>query len=78
MSYFPDVSKVAYDGPTSKNPLAFRHYNPTEVVAGKPMKDHFRFDVENRHTMRRMACDAMPKKCERFCQRVCFWSTSRR
>ena len=39
MPAFPDVSKVKYDGPDSKDPLAFRHYNPDELVEGKPMRD---------------------------------------
>ena len=36
MSYFPDVPKIAYEGPDSKNPLAFRHYNPDEVIVRAP------------------------------------------
>ena len=57
MSFFPDVPKIAYEGPDSKNPLAFRHYNPTEVVEGKSMKDHFRFAVAYWHTMRGTGSD---------------------
>ena len=45
MSFFPDVAKIKYEGPDSKNPLAFRHYNPDEVVEGKSMRDHLRFAV---------------------------------
>jgi xylose isomerase len=51
MSFFPDVPKIAYEGPQSTNPLAFRHYDANAVVAGKPMKDHFRFAVAYWHTM---------------------------
>ncbi|MBI1369328.1 MAG: xylose isomerase [Planctomycetes bacterium] len=43
--YFPGVSKIKYEGPDSKNPLAFKHYNPKEKVAGKTMADHMRFAV---------------------------------
>ena len=43
MSAFPDVEKIVYEGPESKNPLAFRWYNEDEMVEGKTMKDHFRF-----------------------------------
>jgi xylose isomerase len=50
-SHFPNVSKIAYEGPKSKNPLAFKHYNPDEVVAGKTMRDHLRFSVVYWHTM---------------------------
>jgi xylose isomerase len=52
MAAFPDVQKIKYEGPTSKNPLAFRHYNETELIEGKSMKDHFRFSVAYWHTMR--------------------------
>jgi xylose isomerase len=51
MAYFPEVTKVAYEGPDSKNPLAFRHYNPTEMIDGKSMHDHLRFAVCYWHTM---------------------------
>ena len=57
MSYFPDVPKIAYEGPDSKNPLAFRHYNADEVVAGKAMKDHLRFAVAYWHTFRGTGSD---------------------
>lgn len=57
MAYFPDVSKIAYEGPDSKNPLAFRHYNPSEVVEGKSMKDHLRFAVAYWHTFRGTGSD---------------------
>jgi xylose isomerase len=43
--YFPDVDRIAYEGPASDNPLSFKHYNPGEVVLGKPMADHLRVAV---------------------------------
>ncbi len=52
MPAFPEVAKIRYEGPQSKNPLSFRHYNETELVEGKPMKDHLRFSVAYWHTMR--------------------------
>ena len=52
MSAFPDIQKIRFEGPKSKNPLAFRHYDENEVVAGKTMKDHLRFSVAYWHTMR--------------------------
>jgi xylose isomerase len=50
MTQYFDVPKIKYEGPQSKNPLAFRHYNPEEVVEGKTMKDHLRFAVAWWHT----------------------------
>jgi xylose isomerase len=50
MTQYFDVPKIKYEGPNSKNPLAFRHYNPDEVVEGKTMKEHLRFAVAWWHT----------------------------
>ncbi len=57
MAYFPDVPKIQYEGPDSKNPLAFKHYNPDEIVDGKPMKEHLRFSVCYWHTFRGTGAD---------------------
>jgi len=52
MSAFPDIPVIRYEGPGSDNPLAFRWYNPDEVVAGKTMKEHLRFSIVYWHTFR--------------------------
>ncbi len=57
MPAFPDIQKIRFEGPKSRNPLAFRFYDENEVVEGKPMKDHFRFAVAYWHTMRGTGSD---------------------
>lgn len=54
---FPDIPPIRYEGPDSKNPLAFKWYNPDEIVEGKPMKEHLRFSVVYWHTMRGVGSD---------------------
>ena len=54
---FPEISKIPYEGPSSKNPLAFKHYNASEVVEGKTMADHLRFSVVYWHTFRNVLSD---------------------
>ncbi len=49
--YFPGIGKIKYEGRESKNPLAFKFYDENKVVAGKTMKDHFRFAMAYWHTM---------------------------
>lgn len=49
MAYF-NVGKIEYEGPQSKNPLAFKYYNPDEKVMGKTMKEHLRFAMSYWHT----------------------------
>ncbi len=54
---FPDIPVIPFEGPDSKNPLAFKHYDRDEVVGGKAMKDHFRFSVAYWHAMRNPLAD---------------------
>jgi xylose isomerase len=54
---FPEISKIKYEGPTSKNPLAYRWYNPQEVIEGKTMKDHLRLSIVYWHTFRGTGSD---------------------
>ncbi len=48
--FFPDVPRIAFGGPGSRNPLEFKHYDPDEVVGGKTLRDHLRFSVVYWHT----------------------------
>jgi xylose isomerase len=54
---FPNIEQIPFEGPHSKNPLAFKHYNADEIVAGKTMRDHLRFSVVYWHTFRGTGSD---------------------
>ncbi|MEO1108084.1 MAG: xylose isomerase [Pseudomonadota bacterium] len=43
--FFEGIGQVEFEGADSANPLAFRHYNPDEIVLGKRMEDHLRFAI---------------------------------
>ena len=51
MEYFANVPVVRYEGPKSKNPFAFRYYNPDEMIGGKKMREQLRFALSWWHTM---------------------------
>lgn len=55
--YFPEISPITYEGPRSKNPLAFKHYNAEELVEGVSMRELFRFSVAYWHTFRGTGSD---------------------
>jgi xylose isomerase len=57
MSDYFTVSKIPFEGPESKNPLAFKHYNPDELVEGKSMREHLRFAAPYWHVMRNVLGD---------------------
>ena len=49
--YFPQIGKIPFEGPESKNPMAFHYYDAEKVVAGKKMKDWMRFAMAWWHTL---------------------------
>ena len=49
--YFPEIGKIQFEGPESKNPMAFHYYDAERVVAGKKMKDWMRFAMAWWHTL---------------------------
>ena len=49
--YFKGIEKIKYEGKESDNPLSFKFYDENRVVAGKKMKDHFKFAVAYWHTL---------------------------
>ena len=55
--FFPGIPTIQYEGPDSQNPLAFKWYNPDELVEGKTMREHLRFSVVYWHTIRGMGGD---------------------
>ena len=49
--YFPNIGKISFEGPDSKNPMAFHYYDANKVILGKPMKDWLRFAMAWWHTL---------------------------
>jgi len=49
--YFKGIKEIKFKGKRSKDPLAFRYYNPDQKVAGKTMRKHFKFAMAYWHTM---------------------------
>jgi len=50
MEYFKGINKIQFEGKESDNPLAFKYYNPEQIVAGKKMKEWFKFSIAYWHT----------------------------
>ncbi|WP_298767538.1 xylose isomerase [uncultured Polaribacter sp.] len=48
--YFKGINKIQFEGKESDNPMAFKYYNPDQVVAGKTMREHFKFAIAYWHT----------------------------
>ena len=48
--YFKGIGPIQYEGQKSKNPLAFKWYDPKLKVAGKSLQRHFKFAIAYWHT----------------------------
>tara|TARA_B100001175_G_C19509352_1_gene642801 strand:+ start:1509 stop:2834 length:1326 start_codon:yes stop_codon:yes gene_type:complete len=48
--YYKGIDAIRYEGKESDNPLAFKYYDPERVVAGKKMREHFKFAIAYWHT----------------------------
>lgn len=50
--FFPGIGNIPFEGPESRNPLAFKYYRADQKVLGKTMRDHLRFSVAYWHAFR--------------------------
>ncbi len=56
--FFPDIQQtIPFEGPESKNPLAFKYYNSQQIVGQKTMEEHLRFSVAYWHTFKASGMD---------------------
>ncbi len=49
-TYFSNIGKIPFEGKESDNPLAFRYYDENRMIAGKTMKEHFKFSIAYWHS----------------------------
>ncbi|CAM2005492.1 xylose isomerase [Acanthopleuribacter pedis] len=57
IAYFPTIDRIPFEGPGSDNPLAFKAYNPGQVVGDKTMAEHLRFAACYWHTFHGTGAD---------------------
>jgi len=48
--FFKGIGQIKYEGLHSDNPLSYRWYDESKIIAGKPMKDWLRFAVAYWHS----------------------------
>jgi len=56
-AYWTGIPTIAYEGPGSANALAFRHFNPDEIIDGKTFGEHMRFSIAYWHAFRGTGSD---------------------
>lgn len=49
-TYFPTIGKIPFEGRESDNPMAFHYYDENRIIAGKTMKEHFKFSIAYWHS----------------------------
>jgi xylose isomerase len=48
--FFKGIGPIPFEGNESDNPLAYKYYDAQRIVAGKPMREHFKFAVAYWHS----------------------------
>lgn len=48
---FANIPKIKFEGADSKNPLAFKYYDPDRVIMGKTMREHLPFAMAWWHNL---------------------------
>lgn len=64
--FFRGIEPIKYEGPESRNPLAFRYYDAERIVAGKAMKEHLRFAGAYWHSFNGDGTDPFGKSTHLF------------
>lgn len=49
-TYFPTIGRIPFEGKESDNPMAFHYYDENRIIAGKTMKEHFKFAIAYWHS----------------------------
>ena len=64
--YFKGIKEIKYEGKDSTNPFAFKYYNPDKIVAGKTMRDHFKFAIAYWHSFCGVGLDPFGQGTQNF------------
>ncbi|MGE8380901.1 MAG: xylose isomerase, partial [Sphingobacterium sp.] len=64
--FFKGIGQIEFEGQESKNPFAFRYYNPKQVVAGKTMEEYFKFACSYWHSFNGDGSDPFGGSTHRF------------
>ena len=51
MEIFKDIGPIKFEGADSKNPMAFKYYDPDRVIMGKTMREHLPFAMAWWHNL---------------------------
>ncbi|WP_299246884.1 xylose isomerase [uncultured Aquimarina sp.] len=69
--YFKGIGEIKFEGKESDNPLAFKYYDPERIVAGKTLREHFKFAIAYWHTFCGQGADPFGWGTQNFA-----WDTS--
>ena len=64
--YFKGIKEIKYEGKDSTNPFAFKYYNPDKIVAGKTMREHFKFAIAYWHSFCGIGLDPFGQGTQEF------------
>ena len=66
IEYYKGIGDIKYEGKDSTNPFSFKYYNPNKIVAGKTLKEHFRFAIAYWHSFCGQGTDPFGRGTQNF------------
>ncbi|MAU54620.1 MAG: xylose isomerase [Flavobacteriaceae bacterium TMED238] len=66
VEYYKGIGDIKFEGKNSTNPFSFKYYDPNKIVAGKALKDHFKFAIAYWHSFCGQGTDPFGSATQNF------------
>ena len=66
VEYYKGIGDIKFEGKDSKNPFSFKYYDPNKIVAGRALKDHFKFAIAYWHSFCGQGTDPFGSATQNF------------
>ena len=66
VEYYKGIGDIKFEGKNSTNPFSFKYYDPNKIVAGRALKDHFKFAIAYWHSFCGQGTDPFGSATQNF------------
>ena len=66
VEYYKGIGDIKFEGKDSTNPFSFKYYDPNKIVAGRALKDHFKFAIAYWHSFCGQGTDPFGSATQNF------------
>ena len=66
VEYYKGIGDIKFEGKNSTNPFSFKYYDANKIVAGRALKDHFKFAIAYWHSFCGQGTDPFGSATQNF------------